>query len=511
MASALSLTIEVAVDQPVRRISDALKVRSVHQRDDIAHDDTRRSITYAQWDTEADEIGGGLVAAGLRPGDRVFLAISNKRAVEMAIAVFAVFRAGGIACPINTRFSPKEVRDYATLVTPRFAITDTDNLLDDLTFAAHWRVENMPRDSAALPDQSTLDANADAEILATSGTTGKIKGVVVSHPDLMTGVTGTNMDKSRSTLHAIPLTGSGGNLGIVMLPARGGATAYTQPKFDPKPFLELVKSKRPNLVYLVPSMLRLILDHPDAPNYDFAGVKYLMTGTAPLPHDSVVRALKLWPHVRMRNSYGMSEGGIGVGTTSQEQVLKPGCVGKLPPHMQLRDEADNIITEKNVVGEICGYQKHSRRYWNDDEATSASFKEGWTKTGDLGYVDDDGDLIVCGRSKELIIRGGYNITPLEIETVLHLHPSVQSAAVVGIDHVVLGEDIAAAISLRPGTSATVEDLAAWCKEHLADNKVPRTIVIMDELPHNPNGKILKKELKAPLEAAAAVRKLATAG
>jgi acyl-CoA synthetase (AMP-forming)/AMP-acid ligase II len=287
-----------------------------------------------------------------------------------------------------------------------------------------------------------------------------------------------------------------------MLPARGGATAITQPKFDQKGFLELVKEKQPNLVYLVPSMLRLILDHPDVANYDFAGVKYLMTGTAPLPHDSVKRALDLWPHVRMRNSYGMSEGGIGIGTTSQEQVLKPGCVGKLPPHMQVRDEDGNVVTTPGVVGEIYGFQNHPRRYWNDDEATRASFIGGWTKTGDLGYVDDDGDLIMAGRSKELIIRGGYNITPLEIETALHQHPAVQQAAVVGVPHEVLGEDIAAAVSLRPGTTATPDEIIAFCREHVADNKVPRTLIIMDELPLNPNGKILKKELTGPLAKAA---------
>jgi acyl-CoA synthetase (AMP-forming)/AMP-acid ligase II len=492
----------------VRRISDALKVRAITQADEIAHDDTRRAITYAEFDAEADAIGGGLAAAGLLPGDRVFIAISNARAVEHAIAVFATFRAGGIACPINTRLSAKEIADYAELTAPRFAITDVPEILAGLNFDHCWHADHMPRNLTALPDQSLLDPEADAEILGTSGTTGKIKGVVVSHPDLVNGVTGYNLDKSRSTLHALPLSGSGGNLGIVMLPAKGGATAYTQPKFDPKWFLELVRTKQPNLVYLVPSMLRLVLDHPDVANYDFAGVRYLMTGTAPLPHDSVVRALKLWPHVRMRNSYGMSEGGIGVGTTSQEQVLKPGCVGKMPPHMQIRDDDGNVITARNVSGEIYGFQKHSRRYWNDPEATAASFKGGWTRTGDLGYVDDDGDLIMSGRSKELIIRGGYNITPLEIETVLHQHPAVQNAAVVGVDHEVLGEDIAAAVSLRAGASASADELATWCKEHLADNKVPRTIVIFDELPHNPNGKVLKKDLKAPLQAAADARRKA---
>lgn len=492
----------------VRRISDALKVRARHQADDVAHDDTRRQMTFAQWDREADEVAGGLAAAGVRRGDRVFLPISNAHAIEMAIAVFAVFRAGAIACPINTRLTAREIADFAALTTPRFAITDVADILMDLSLDGCWQVEAMPRNLAALPDQTAFDPDADAEILGTSGTTGRIKGVVVSHPDLMTGVTGLNQDRSRSTLSALPLTGSGGNLGIVMLPARGGATAITQPKFDPKGFLDLVRDKRPNLVYLVPTMLRLVLDHPDVADYDFAGVKYLMTGTAPLPHDSVVRAMALWPHLRIRNSYGMSEGGIGVGTTSQAQVLKPGCVGKLPTHMQLRDEQGTIITAVGVVGEIYGFQKHPRRYWNDPEATAASFKGGWTRTGDLGYVDEDGDLIMAGRSKELIIRGGYNITPLEIETALHQHPAVQLAAVVGVPHDVLGEDIAAAVSLRAGMTATPDEITAFCREHLADNKVPRTLVIMDDLPLNPNGKILKKDLVAPLTAAAEARRRA---
>jgi len=493
----------------VRRISDALKVRAQHQANEIAHDDTRRQISFADWDREADEVGGGLAAAGLVPGDRVFLPISNARAVEMAIAVFAVFRAGGIACPVNTRLNPREIADYAALCEPRFCLTDTPELVKDLNLAGSWHVDAMPRDLSALPDQASLDPMADAEILGTSGTTGKIKGVVVSHPDLMTGVTGYNMDRSRSTLNALPLTGSGGNIGIVMLPARGGATAITQPKFDPKGFLELAREKQPDLVYLVPSMLRLVLDHPEVANYDMAGVKYLMTGTAPLPHDSVKRAAELWPHLRIRNSYGMSEGGVGVGTRTREQVMKPGCVGKLPAHMQLRDENGEVITQPGVVGEIYGWQKHARRYWKDPEATAISFKGGWTKTGDLGYVDEDGDLIMAGRSKELIIRGGYNITPLEIETVLHLHPSVQQAAVVGVPHEVLGEDIAAAVTLRPGTEATSPDeIIEFCKAHLADNKVPRTLVVVDEMPLNPNGKILKKDLAEPLAKAAEARRRA---
>ncbi|MEP7351534.1 MAG: AMP-binding protein, partial [Sphingorhabdus sp.] len=133
----------------VRRISDALKVRATIQRDEIAHDDTRRQITFAQWDAEADEIGGGLASAGLVPGDRVFLAISNSHAIEMAIAVFAVFRAGGIACPINTRLNTKEIADFAALATPRFAITDAPGLMAGIALDGCWSVDAMPRNLAA--------------------------------------------------------------------------------------------------------------------------------------------------------------------------------------------------------------------------------------------------------------------------------------------------------------------------------------------------------------------------
>ena len=492
----------------LRRLPDALKVRAGTMGERVAHDDTRRILTFAQWDAEADEIGGGLAAAGLKPGDRVFLAISNKHAVEMAIAVLATLRAGGIAVPVNTRLSPAEVADYAALIEPRFAITNTPGILDQVKLDQVWSADAMPRDLSALPDQASLDPKADAEILGTSGTTGKIKGVVVSHPDLLgRAKTGLELDRSTSTLHALPFTGSGGNLGVLMLPLYGGATTYTQPSFDAGGFLKLIGEKRPMTVYLVPTMLRLVLDHPDAPSSDWSSVKYLLTGTAPLPHDSVKRAMELWPHVSVRNSYGMSEGGVGISTKTKESVLKPGCVGKIPPNMQVRDEQGQACPV-GVVGEIFGLQSHPRRYWRDEEATRQGFEKGWTKTGDLGFVDADGDLIISGRSKELIIRGGYNITPIEIENVLHEHPAVKDAAVIGVPHEVLGEDIAAAVSLRPGASATPGELEDWCKARLANNKVPRTVLVLDNLPLNANGKVVKKDIKPQLEAAAAARRAA---
>ncbi|MBV9510353.1 MAG: long-chain fatty acid--CoA ligase, partial [Caulobacteraceae bacterium] len=343
----------------------------------------------------------------------------------------------------------------------------------------------------------------------TSGTTGgKLKGVVISHPDLLGQTDGLSREPSKSMAHALPMTGAGGAIAAGLQPIRSGAAVYTQPKFEPAAFMAMVQAKKPDTLFFVPTMLRLILDLPNVADFDLSGTTWLLTGSAPLPHDSVVRTLELWPHIKMRNTYAMSEGGAQLSTKTKTAILKPGCVGQMGPHMQIRDEAGELVGP-GVVGEVWGKAANPRRYWRDEAATTASFVGGWTKTGDLGYVDPDGDLILCGRSKELIIRGGYNITPLEIETALYQHPAVKDAAVVGVDHPVLGEDVAAAVTLQTGAQATPEALQAWCKQHLADNKQPRTLLILDELPVNPNGKILKRELKPLLQAAADERRAKT--
>jgi len=486
------------------RLPEALKIKAQLVPDRVAHDNTFRVLTLAEWDREADEVAGGLAAAGLREGDRVILPITNDKACEMAIAVIAVMRCGAIAAPVNTRLSPEEVKEYLALIEPRFAITDVPDLLKDVQLEQVWSADAMPSDLAALPDQSKFTADADAVIMGTSGTTGKIKGVVTSHSNLVAGMgDGTRVDKyNNATLHALPFTSSGGMLGECLLPLTAAQTCFTLPKFDAGKFLHLVAEKKPTVLYFVPTMLRLILDHPDVAKYDFSSVRFILTGTAPLQHDSVMRAFALWPHVMLRNSYGMSEGGIGTSTTTREQVLKPGCVGPLPPHMEIRHEDGNRIDEPNVVGEIYGKSGKPKRYWRDDSGSAKGWVGGWTKTGDLGYVDEDGDLILSGRSKELIIRGGYNITPLEIENVLHDHPAVKDAAVVGVNHEVLGEDVAAAIVLLTGASATEQELTDWCKARLADNKVPRTIVFVDEMPLNASAKIVKRELQPLLQRAA---------
>lgn len=491
-------------DIPLRRLPDALKIKAWLIPDRAAHATAERTLSFAEWDRQADLVAGGLAAAGLIPGERVFLAISMNHALELAIAAMAVLRAGGIACPVNTRLAPGEFFGYSHLLEPRFAITDVPDKLDGLTFERCWAADDMPVAAGAVPDQTALDAEGDAAIIGTSGTTGLPKGVVLSHPDLMDRVGDGKQFHHRTNpaLHALPFTGFGGFTGQCVRPIRDGQTSLILHPFNTDRLVEMIPSKRPVSLMLVPTMLRLLLDHPKAANLDMSSVRVIHTGTAPLPHASVTRSAELWPHVQIRNAYAMSEGGFNTLASTPEQLAKPGCVGRLAANMEIRDAAGKPVPA-GVVGEVYGKaDRKPRRYWRNEAASEATWVEGWTKSGDLGYVDEDGDLILTGRSKELIIRGGFNIAPLEIEDVLHRHPAVKMAAVLAVDHEILGEDVAAAVSLAADAEASAEELEAWCRQHLADNKVPRTIVLLDELPVNQNAKITKGPLRPILQEAA---------
>jgi len=491
-----------------RRLPDVLTTRAAACPDKVAHDDIRSTLTYGQWHAAADVVAGGLAAAGVASGDRVLLPITNTRAAEFCVAYIAAMRAGAIAVPLNTRLAPAEFTHFQRLTGARWCITDASERSASLPLTRVWTVDEMPRAAGRLPDQSALPEDADADILSTSGTTGLPKGVVFSHSDLLDQIgDGSDWSRAGTLLHALPFTGFGGCHGLMLSTLRYGHTLVTQPKSDARGFLELVAARRPNTVHLVPSMLRLILDLPDAGRYDLSSVRWIITGTALLPNDTVRQSNELWPNVRVINVYGMTEGSAGTSTRTQRSALKPGSVGtpEDPGTVQIRDASGEVVPAGRT-GEIWTRIRGKRRYWNDAEATRSTWQDGWLRTGGLGYIDADGDLILTGRAKELIIRGGYNISAAEIEDVLHDHPDVLEAAVVGIPHAVLGEDVAAAVVVRDGSDLDAGTLQGWCRERLADNKVPRDIAILTALPYNQNGKVIKRDLVPLLASKSATRR-----
>ncbi|MET7770868.1 class I adenylate-forming enzyme family protein [Nocardia sp. NPDC005366] len=489
---------------PLRRLPDVLTVRAHTSPDAVAQDDTHRAITFAEWDAEAAAIGGGLTASGVQVGDRVLLPITNNHGVDMAVVFIAVQRAGAIAVPLNTRLTQEEMKYFAQLTGAAWIVTDVPDKLPELQVKAIWTVEDVPRDVSSLLDQSALDPEGDLDIISTSGTTGRPKGVVFTHADLVSKIgDGTRTTTSKVILHALPYTGFGGCHGLMLSPLNFGSTVIVQPHFDPAGMVELIETKRPDTLHLVPSMLRLILDQPGIEDRDFSSVRFVITGTAPLPADTVVRVHDLWPDIRVVNVYGQTESQARVATRSQASVLKPGSVGSPddPSTVEIRD-ANGVAVATGVDGAIWTKAAVPRRYWGDEENTRKTWTGGWLDTGDIGHFDEDGDLILTGRSKEIIIRGGYNIGPGEVENVLLAHPAVADVAVVGVPHSVLGEDVAAAVVFHDGHVATAEQLAAFAGEHLAANKIPRTFVVMDALPYNQNLKVVKRDLIPELTAAA---------
>jgi acyl-CoA synthetase (AMP-forming)/AMP-acid ligase II len=302
----------------------------------------------------------------------------------------------------------------------------------------------------------------------------------------------------RSILHAVPFTGYGGLHGIMLNPLRTGTTVVTQPSFEVEGFLELASQRQVDALQGVPAMLRLLLDSPNLASRDLSSVRWIFTGTAPLPPDTVRRAAEAWPHARIVNLYGSTEAGLAGGTqlAPKSSRRKPGSVGRPQPGtiVEVRGD-DGVPLPAGDPGEIwIKTSVPARRYWRDPEATAATWPGGWLRTGDIGFLDDDGDLMITGRAKEIVIRGGYNIAPVEIENLMLEHPAVGEAAVKGVPHEVLGEDLIGFVAARPGATVDVDELQTFLRDRLSANKVPRRIVVLDHLPRNAMGKVVKAEL-----------------
>jgi acyl-CoA synthetase (AMP-forming)/AMP-acid ligase II len=265
--------------------------------------------------------------------------------------------------------------------------------------------------------------------------------------------------------------------------------------------LDVVEELRPQLVFLVPSMAQLIVAHPRFAGAELSSVLICAVGSAPLA-PSTLRALQeRMPEAAVSNSYGMTEAGQAFCAMGKGESLEHiGSVGKpmAPLEVRIVDEGGRDLPPGEVGEALLRLPGRHREYYRDPEATASTWNDGWLRTGDLACLDGDGYLYIVGRKKDVIIRGGNNVHAADIEAVLCEHPGVLEAAVVGIPHEVLGEDLAAVVVLAPGTPTTADQLREHCATRMADYKVPRSIEITDELPKNATGKVLKAQLRAGL-------------
>ncbi|WP_375502226.1 long-chain fatty acid--CoA ligase [uncultured Jatrophihabitans sp.] len=466
------------------------------------------TLTYAELHRAAAAVAGDLVARGISPGDRVGLVLPNVPAYP--VLFYGALYAGAIVVPMNPLLKAREVEYY---------LKDSGM---SLVFGWDGGGDAVPQGAEAVGipsvmvgalgpdalDGSPIDdpverADDDtAVILYTSGTTGQPKGAELTHHNLnsnasttVTALVQTGPDDvvmgCLPLFHVFGLT-CGLNASVI-----AGACLTLIPRFDAGKALEVVARDRVTVFEGVPTMYAGMLHHPDADSADMSSLRTCITGGSAMPVE-ILNSFEKAFGCEIFEGYGLSETAPVASFNQPGHERKPGTIGFPVPGCEMRlVDDDGAEVEDGDPGEIAIRGENVMKgYWGRPDATAEAIPDGWFRSGDIATKDDDGYYTIVDRKKDLIIRGGYNVYPREIEEVLYEHPAVAEAAVIGIPHSELGEDVGAAVAFKQGESATVEELQAFVKERVAAYKYPREIWVVDELPKGPTGKILRREVKA---------------
>jgi acyl-CoA synthetase (AMP-forming)/AMP-acid ligase II len=382
------------------------------------------------------------------------------------------------------------------------AITIVSDELAHLVPAGRW--DPVGWEALLTDDESDVQVDRDpddlAEILYTSGTTSAPKGVAIRHSNSAMIITSEPQWSGRPWLHASPMFTFAG-MTFVYQPMRMGMHTLYLPKFQTADWLRLISQARPKAVFLVPAMAELLLADPQTADVDWSCVEMVSVGSAPVAPTTLLALQELVPDALVTNSYSMTEAGTAYFFMPKGELVRhPGSVGQAVPPAKVRivdDEGNDV-----AVGEIGHVQvkpagKLREYYKLPPEKQEIFHSDGWLRTGDLGRFDEDGYLYIAGRAKDVIIRGGMNVYAADVEAALYEHPAVREAAVIGVEHPVLGEDVVGFVVLTEGETAGGDELITWCKDRIADYACPRRVHLVEELPRNATGKVLKRELVEP--------------
>ncbi|MEA2333074.1 MAG: long-chain acyl-CoA synthetase [Thermoleophilaceae bacterium] len=473
-------------------------------------------LTYAALDESSARIAALLKAKGVVPGDRVGLMLPN---VPYFPAIYyGILRAGAVVVPMNVLLKGREVTFYlqdpgARLVFAWHGFAEAAEEGAQQAGAECLLVTPGEFEQLVMqyqPDTEVADrADGDtAVILYTSGTTGQPKGAELTHSNLLRNcrtVAGfAGLDENEILLGALPLFHSFGQTCTMNGAVSSGATVTMLPRFDPDKALEILERDRVTIFQGVPTMYNAMLHADGADSTDVSSLRLCMSGGAAIPVE-LIRAFEDKFGCIILEGYGLSETSPVASFNHPDKERKAGSIGTPIEgvEMQAWDDDGNEVPQ-GEVGEIVirGHNVMSG-YWNRPDATAESIDaDGWFRSGDMAKVDEDGYFFIVDRKKDLIIRGGYNVYPREVEEVLYEHPAIQEAAVVGVPDDALGEEIGAAVVLVKGESLDADEVSAYVKEQLAAYKYPRKVWFVDELPKGPTGKILKREIEVPEQVAA---------
>ena len=488
--------------------------------------DEEAQLTFSQINERVNRLADYLVRSGLEKGDRVGVVVHNGH--QFIEIYFAVAKTGGIFCPYNNHLRSDELKDILLYSTPKFVFLDSDfgpmidGMKPSLSSVAHYVCLQKPEwagmedyEAALAPGKTDEPATTVVEddvlsIIFTAGTTGKPKGAMRTHRHLMSdaiaSVIDLRVEYDEKVLITFPMYHVAAEDNIVRHSFMPN-TIYIKKEggFNPADVLDYISRERISRCQFVPTMIHSLLQIPDVKKFDLSSLKLILYAGSPMPAELLRQALEVFP-CGFAQLYGQTESGPFTTVLKPEDHVISGpkanlerlaSSGKPAINYEIRivDENDNDVPV-GAVGEIIGKSEAMTiGYWQMPEATAEKLKGGWLRTGDLGRFDDEGFVYIVERKNDLIISGGVNIYPREIEEILYTHPAVSEVSVIGLPDEHWGEVVKAVVVLKDGSAATDADLIGYCGQRLAGYKKPKTVDFWNELPKSPQGKILKKEIR----------------
>lgn len=472
-------------------------------------------VTYGELNARADAMAHGLARKGLRPGDVCVLMMPNS--VQWVVTYYALAKLGAVVLPINFLFRTGELnhilrdsgakafighKEYldqplkAMEDLPRIKLRIASGVSPGQGFVA---LEEIPMNEGPFPSHPVRTEETFA-IIYTSGTTGLPKGAMLTHGNLVSNakiVAGMRpVTPSSVILCVLPLFHIYGQTSALNAGIHLGLTIRLWRHFDPASLLAAIEEEESSILIAVPTILNRLLEQTKTQPIRRSGLAFCISGAASLPVE-ILRKFQETFHTTIYEGYGLTECSPVCVENPFGLPTRPGSIGVAIPQFKARvvDEQDRDVAAGEVGELIVQGPGVMKGYLNQPEASAATLRGGWLHTGDLARMDQDGYISIVDRKKEMIIRGGYNVYPRELEEILYTHPDVLEAAVIGIPHPDLGEEVAAAIVLRAGSQTTPEEIRKFMKERVAPYKYPRKVEILNELPKSTTGKILKRAIR----------------
>ncbi len=504
-----------------------LLVRNAHKFPDkpaLVFEEVR--LTFGQLNERVNRLANSLLEQGLKKGDRIGALVHNCH--QFIEIYFAAAKTGGIFCPYNNHLKQWEVKDILDYSTPRFLFVDGDfadgvsGLKDQLSFVEKYICLQKPanaymqdyealisRGQKAEPDTTVLEDDV-LSIIFTAGTTGRPKGAMRTHRHLMADATASVIELRVGYDEAVLITFPMYHVACEDNIVRHSYMPNTihirrEGGFNPEQVLEYISKERISRCQFVPTMIHSLIQVPDVKKYDLSSLQLILYAGSSMPVELLKKALSVFP-CGFAQMYGQTESGPFTTVLKPEDHILDGSEkrverllssGKPAVNYEIRvvDENENDVPI-GQVGEIIGKSEAMMiGYWQMPEETEKKLKNGWLHTGDLGKLDEDGYVYIVERKNDLIISGGVNIYPREIEEVLYRHPAVSEASVIGLSDEHWGEVVKAVIVLKQGAFASETEIIEFCGKHLAGFKKPKSVDFWKELPKSPQGKILKKEIR----------------